>query len=98
MESGRAPARDPSSRKAFDKAAIGISIGMAEDGQVAGRGLAQGWVVAEMGFAKRLDGGRTSVEDREATRKKREKTDGWTGVCAREALESVAASILVLAG
>lgn len=97
MESGRAPACDPSSRKAFDKAAIGISIGVAEDGQVAGRGLVQGWVVAEIGFVNRLGGGRTSVEDCEATRK-RDETDDWTGVCAREALESVAASILVLAG
>lgn len=53
-------------------------------------------MVAEMGFANRLDGGRTSVEDREVTRKGG-KTDGWTAVCARLAARSCA-SILVLAG
>lgn len=82
MESGRAPACDPSSRKAFDKAAIGISIGVAEDGQVGGKGLVQGGVVAEIGFAKRLGGGGTSVEDR-ARLQGREKRPMAEWVCLR---------------
>lgn len=82
MESGRAPACDPSSRKAFDKAAIGISIGVAEDGQVAGRGLVQGWVVAEIGFANRLGGGRE--DERGGPRGyKEERKDRWLDGCLR---------------
>lgn len=76
MESGRAPACDPSSRKAFDKAAIGISIGVAEDGQVGGKGLVQGGVVAEIGFAKRLGGGGDERRGPRETTRKREETDG----------------------
>lgn len=97
MESGRASACDPSSHKAFDKAAIGISIGVVEDGQVVGKGLVQGWVVAEIGFVNRLDAGRTSVEDREDTRK-REKTDGWTMFVHEKLSRASLCSSLVLPG